>query len=125
MDYLLVLVSEEVFSKKLDTALSLCNTQINVSMNKFLSQKASSDSQFLSLMAKNLNHLKKEIYMKYIAYGKREKAIDDNISDEAIQLFIDAINNLGVTVSGEELASKQSEIIHLFLYGLLGKAKQW
>ena len=62
--------------------------------------------------------------MKYIAYGKREKAISDNISDEAIQLFIDAINNLGLTVSGEKLMSKQDEIIHLFLYGLLGKSKQ-
>ena len=119
-----ILVSEEVFSKKLDTALLLCNTEINASINKFLSKKASSDSQLLTLMAKNLNNLKKEIYMKYIAYGKEEKAIDNNISDEAIQLFIDAINNLGLTISGEELMSKQTEIIHLFLYGLLGKPNQ-
>ncbi|EDN9263140.1 TetR/AcrR family transcriptional regulator, partial [Listeria monocytogenes] len=64
----------------------------------------------------------KDIYMEYVAAGKKVKVINNDISDDVIQLFIDSINGLGLTVSEEELEKKQAEIIHLFLYGLIGKA---
>ncbi|EAC4313422.1 TetR/AcrR family transcriptional regulator, partial [Listeria monocytogenes] len=70
----------------------------------------------------NINKLKKDIYMEYVAAGKKVKVINNDISDDVIQLFIDSINGLGLTVSEEELEKKQAEIIHLFLYGLIGKA---
>ncbi|EDO1133764.1 TetR/AcrR family transcriptional regulator, partial [Listeria monocytogenes] len=72
----------------------------------------------------NINALKNEIYMKYIAIGKQEKIIDNRLSDQSIQLFIEAINGLGFTVPEEELEEKQAEIVQLFLYGLIGKCKE-
>ncbi|EAW7049987.1 TetR/AcrR family transcriptional regulator, partial [Listeria monocytogenes] len=53
--------------------------------------------------------------------GKQEKIIDSRLSDQSIQLFIEAINGLGFTVPEEELEEKQAEILQLFLYGLIGK----
>ncbi|TYV72994.1 TetR/AcrR family transcriptional regulator [Listeria monocytogenes] len=117
-----ILVSEGTFTDKLARAIQLCQAEINVSLSKFISTEASKDSQFIRLLVNNINKLKKDIYMEYIAAGKKAKVINNDISDDVIQLFIDSINGLGLTVSEEELEKKQAEIIHLFLYGLIGKA---
>ncbi|MBC1394350.1 TetR/AcrR family transcriptional regulator [Listeria innocua] len=116
-----ILVSEVTFTDKLARAIQLCQAEINVSLSKFISTEASKDSQFITLLVNNINKLKKDIYMKYVAAGKKAKVINNDISDDVIQLFIDAINGLGLTVPEEELEKKQAEIIHLFLYGLIGK----
>ncbi|HBM3438276.1 TPA: TetR/AcrR family transcriptional regulator [Listeria innocua] len=117
-----ILVSEGTFTDKLARAIQLCQAEINVSLSKFISTEASKDSQFIRLLVNNINKLKKDIYMEYVAAGKKAKVINNDISDDVIQLFIDSINGLGLTVSEEELEKKQAEIIHLFLYGLIGKA---
>ncbi|HAK1264130.1 TPA: TetR/AcrR family transcriptional regulator [Listeria monocytogenes] len=117
-----ILVSEGTFTDKLARAIQLCQAEINVSLSKFISTGASKDSQFIRLLVNNINKLKKDIYMEYVAAGKKVKVINNDISDDVIQLFIDSINGLGLTVSEEELEKKQAEIIHLFLYGLIGKA---
>ncbi|EAE9931156.1 TetR family transcriptional regulator [Listeria monocytogenes] len=117
-----ILVSEGTFTDKLARAIQLCQAEINVSLSKFISTEASKDSQFIRLLVNNINKLKKDIYMEYVAAGKKVKVINNDISDDVIQLFIDSINGLGLTVSEEELEKKQAEIIHLFLYGLIGKA---
>ncbi|MBC1339320.1 TetR/AcrR family transcriptional regulator [Listeria innocua] len=117
-----ILVSEGTFTDKLARAIQLCQAEINMSLSKFISTEASKDSQFIRLLVNNINKLKKDIYMEYVAAGKKAKVINNDISDDVIQLFIDSINGLGLTVPEEELEKKQAEIIHLFLYGLIGKA---
>ncbi|EOT1232788.1 TetR/AcrR family transcriptional regulator [Listeria innocua] len=117
-----ILVSEGTFTDKLARAIQLCQAEINMSLSKFISTEASKDSQFITLLVNNINKLKNDIYMEYVAAGKKAKVINNDISDDVIQLFIDAINGLGLTVPEEELEKKQAEIIHLFLYGLIGKA---
>ncbi|EAC5127609.1 TetR/AcrR family transcriptional regulator [Listeria monocytogenes] len=119
-----ILASEGIFTQKLERAIQLCNAEINLSLSKFISKKASKDQQFLILLVNNINSLKKDIYMKYVAAGKEAQVIDNAISDEVIQLFIDAINSLGLTVPEEELEEKQAEIIQLFLYGLIGQGRK-
>ncbi|EAC4955479.1 TetR/AcrR family transcriptional regulator [Listeria monocytogenes] len=119
-----VLASEGTFTQKLERAIQLCNAEINLSLSKFISKEASKDQQFLILLVNNINSLKKDIYMKYVAAGKEAQVIDNAISDEVIQLFIDAINSLGLTVPEEELEEKQAEIIQLFLYGLIGQGRK-
>ncbi|HAA5443076.1 TPA_asm: TetR/AcrR family transcriptional regulator, partial [Listeria monocytogenes] len=116
-----ILASEGTFTQKLERAIQLCNAEINLSLSKFISKEASKDQQFLILLVNNINSLKKDIYMKYVAAGKEAQVIDNAISDEVIQLFIDAINSLGLTVPEEEIEEKQAEIIQLFLYGLIGQ----
>ncbi|WP_420214892.1 TetR/AcrR family transcriptional regulator [Listeria monocytogenes] len=119
-----ILASEGTFTQKLERAIQLCNTEINLSLSKFISKEASKDQQFLILLVNNINSLKKDIYMKYVVAGKEAQVIDNAISDEVIQLFIDAINSLGLTVPEEELEEKQAEIIQLFLYGLIGQGRK-
>ncbi|EAD3613519.1 TetR/AcrR family transcriptional regulator [Listeria monocytogenes] len=119
-----ILASEGTFTQKLERAIQLCNAEINLSLSKFISKEASKDQQFLILLINNINSLKKDIYMKYVATGKEAQVIDNAISDEVIQLFIDAINSLGLTVPEEELEEKQAEIIQLFLYGLIGQGRK-
>ncbi|EAC5085271.1 TPA: TetR/AcrR family transcriptional regulator [Listeria monocytogenes] len=119
-----ILASEGTFTQKLERAIQLCNAEINLSLSKFISKEASKDQQFLILLVNNINSLKKDIYMKYVAAGKEAQVIDNAISDEVIQLFIDAINSLGLTVTEEELEEKQAEIIQLFLYGLIGQGRK-
>ncbi|EAC2132592.1 HTH-type transcriptional repressor KstR2 [Listeria monocytogenes] len=119
-----ILASEGTFTQKLERAIQLCNTEINLSLSKFISKEASKDQQFLILLVNNINSLKKDIYMKYVAAGKEAQVIDNAISDEVIQLFIDAINSLGLTVPEEGLEEKQAEIIQLFLYGLIGQGRK-
>lgn len=114
-----ILDSDLTFTKKIEKALSLCNSQINISLAKYLSAKALDDTQFVNLVTKDINSLKKEIYMKYVTHGKQEKIISD-ISDDAIQLFIDAINSIGSSIPEVEMEERQSEIVRLFLYGLIG-----
>lgn len=115
-----ILVSDDPFAHKLEHALLLCNKEINVSLSKFLSDKASNDQQFLTFIAKHINNLKKEIYMKYIIYGKKEGIINNTLSDTTLRLFIDALNTVGMDIPEAELQAKQAEIQHLFLYGLIG-----
>ncbi|MBC2146358.1 TetR/AcrR family transcriptional regulator [Listeria innocua] len=117
-----ILVSEGTFTEKLTRAIQLCHAEINVSLSKFISTEASKDSQFITLLVNNINKLKNDIYMEYVAAGKKAKVINNDISDDVIQLFIDSINGLGLTIPEEDLEKKQAEIIHLFLYGLIGKA---
>ncbi|EJG4232259.1 TetR/AcrR family transcriptional regulator [Listeria monocytogenes] len=119
-----ILASEGTFTQKSERAIQLCNAEINLSLSKFISKEASKDQQFLILLVNNINSLKKDIYMKYVAAGKEAQVIDNAISDEVIQLFIDAINSLGLTVPEEELEEKQAEIIQLFLYGLIGQGRK-
>ncbi|EIO9073682.1 TetR/AcrR family transcriptional regulator [Listeria monocytogenes] len=119
-----ILASEGTFTQKLERAIQLCNAEINLSLSKFISKEASKDQQFLILLVNNINSLKKDIYMKYVAAGKEAQVIDNAISDEVIQLFIDAINSLGLTVPEEELEEKQAEIIQLFLYGVIGQGRK-
>lgn len=119
-----ILASEGTFTQKLERAIQLCNAEINLSLSKFISKEASKDQQFLILLVNNINSLKKDIYMKCVAAGKEAQVIDNAISDEVIQLFIDAINSLGLTVPEEELEEKQAEIIQLFLYGLIGQGRK-
>ncbi|EFQ8110860.1 TetR/AcrR family transcriptional regulator, partial [Listeria monocytogenes] len=119
-----ILASEGTFTQKLERAIQLCNAEINLSLSKFISKEASKDQQFLILLVNNINSLKKDIYMKYVAAGKEAQVIDNAISDEVIQLFIDAINSLGLTVPEEEIEEKQAEIIQLFLYGLIGQGRK-
>ncbi|MBV1205645.1 TetR/AcrR family transcriptional regulator [Listeria monocytogenes] len=119
-----ILASEGTFTQKLERAIQLCNAEINLSLSKCISKEASKDQQFLILLVNNINSLKKDIYMKYVAAGKEAQVIDNAISDEVIQLFIDAINSLGLTVPEEELEEKQAEIIQLFLYGLIGQGRK-
>ncbi|EHC6197320.1 TetR/AcrR family transcriptional regulator [Listeria monocytogenes serotype 1/2a] len=119
-----ILASEGTFTQKLERAIQLCNAEINLSLSKFISKEASKDQQFLILLVNNINSLKKDIYMKYVAAGKEAQVIDNAISDEVIQLFIDAINSLGLTFPEEELEEKQAEIIQLFLYGLIGQGRK-
>ncbi|EFS0594109.1 TetR/AcrR family transcriptional regulator [Listeria monocytogenes] len=119
-----ILASEGTFTQKLERAIQLCNAEINLSLSKFISKEASKDQQFLILLVNNINSLKKDIYMKYVAAGKEAQVIDNAISDEVIQLFIDAINSLGLTVPEKELEEKQAEIIQLFLYGLIGQGRK-
>ncbi|EHT1675067.1 TetR/AcrR family transcriptional regulator [Listeria monocytogenes] len=119
-----ILASEGTFTQKLERAIQLCNAEINLSLSKFISKEASKDQQFLILLVNNINSLKKDIYMKYVAAGKEAQVIDNAISDEVIQLFIDAINSLGLTVPEEELEEKQAEIIQLSLYGLIGQGRK-
>ncbi|HBM4319976.1 TPA: TetR/AcrR family transcriptional regulator [Listeria innocua] len=116
-----ILVSEGTFTDKLALAIQLCQAEINMSLSKFISTEASKDSQFITLLVNNINKLKNDIYMEYVAAGKKAKVINNDISDDVIQLFIDSINGLGLTIPEEELEKKQAEIIHLFLYGLIGK----
>lgn len=115
-----ILISDETFISKIEKALLLCNNQINLSLSTFLSKKAIEDIHFVNIMTKNINSLKRTIFIKYVEYGKKENAIDNSISNETICLFIDAINNLGMSILEEEIKTRQNEIIQLFLYGLIG-----
>lgn len=115
-----ILDSEGDFIEKIKRALMLCDNQINISLSQYLSKKASEDKQFVGLIVKNINHLKKDIYMKFINRGKQEGVINSSISNETIELFIESVNNLGFSVNEEDLKSRQFEIVQLFLYGLIG-----
>lgn len=118
-----ILAEEEPFHVKIEKALNLCNQQLNLSLSSYLTKEAAADVSFTNLLFKDINALKKEMYMKYIHLGKQEHALPD-ISDETIQLFIDALNSISLSISEEEMTLRQTEIIHLFLYGLMGEKKQ-
>lgn len=116
-----ILATNNLFQDKIREVLTLCNKQINISLSTYFSEKATSDEMFIKLMCKDINKLKKQIYLKYIDTGKKEGVIDNSISTSTIELFIDGINSIGLEISEEEMKSKQDEIIRLFLYGLIGK----
>lgn len=118
-----ILNSDKNFISKIEEAISICNTNININLSKFISEKANKDTQFIKLITNNINILKKEIYMKYIKYGKKENKINNDISNDTIELFIDSINNIGLLIPIEDLELKQTEIIHLFLYGIIGNSQ--
>ncbi|MFV0396240.1 MAG: TetR/AcrR family transcriptional regulator [Coprobacillaceae bacterium] len=113
-----ILISNDSFENKLNKALDLCNEEINTSLSNSFSKEAITDKNLMTLLIKDINVLKKQIYLKYVALGKKEGVIDKAISDSTIELFIDSINN--IQLSKEDMKEKQKEIIKLFLYGLIG-----
>jgi len=109
-----ILHTDLTFNDKLMQALSMCNRQINISLNHYFSEIALQDKVLFNLLSDNIKTLKNSIYADYIECGKRENAIDSTISTSTILAFIDGINSIGMGVP-------QDEIHKLFLYGLIGK----
>jgi AcrR family transcriptional regulator len=117
----IILQTKAPFIDKLLQVMAICNTDEHSSMNAFLSQEIVKDTPLITLLNKNINILKKNIYLKYIEEGQRQGDIDKDISRPVLEAFIDSINNLPLLVDNQELVLHQEEYIHIFLYGLLGK----
>lgn len=115
-----ILVSHDAYLNKLFKVMSLCNDEINQSMNAYLEHEET-DKQFVALVTKHVNALKKDIYIKYIELGKQEGMISPKISTKTIEFFIDSINNTAGNAALQGGALPEDELIQLFLYGIIGK----
>lgn len=110
-----ILEMEIPFADKLIKSLSVCTESANVAISKRFSEAALSDPALMNLLKENINKIKVDIYRDYIALGKKEKVISDNLDAEMILAFLDALNTMEYKDEGEI-----EQIHHLFLYGIIG-----
>jgi len=114
-----LLATDMPYLDKLNAALSLCTTDIHVSLSSYLSASAIADENFMQLISDGVYELQKELYLQYIEAGKREGAIDPSLPTSVILKFISAINTIPVSPENDQ---EELKALHqLFLHGVLTK----
>lgn len=114
-----LLYTEMNYTEKISSALALCSSQANRSLNEYFSDTALKDTAFRKLLDGNISEMKKDIYREYIELGKQEGIIDTSVSTELILRFIDLLGKMDF--NKETLDIDLQGIHHLFLYGLIGR----
>ncbi len=110
------------FTDKLERALSLSTSEINLSVSKHFTDIALSDPILLDLLIKSINKDKAKLSRDFIELGKCEGVIDKTIPTEIYVNFIEALNVMGSQLEfNDDTATNISHIHHLFLYGIMGK----
>jgi AcrR family transcriptional regulator len=117
-----ILIADIGFLEKIESALSICTENVNLSISEYFSKEALNDTVLADLLTEKLNESKRALFREYIELGKQENAIDSKLPTETILSFIDAINTMGSKLEADDMAALVSHIHHLFLYGIVGKA---
>lgn len=102
---------------KLNSALSLCSTDINASLTAYLTTSALADSNFMKLLSDGVFELQKDLYLNFIEAGKREGYIDPSLPTPLILKLISAINT--INISPENYQEEIKTLHKLFLHGIL------
>jgi len=105
------------FKTKIIKALSLCNTELSLTLNEYFSPQALEDQTFIRLVYESINEKKLDLFREYIEMGKKEGIIPPLLSTSTILSHIEALTSL--TTSSP--SSSIEELHHLFLFGILGQ----
>lgn len=113
-----ILQSDLPYEKKLEKALSLCSSEINVKISEYFSTTTLSEKNFIKILSEGCRDIQRSLYLDFIEVGKKEKAIDASIPTETILKFIDCFSN--IQISTTDLKNEMPNLHKLLLHGILG-----
>jgi AcrR family transcriptional regulator len=112
-----LLAADMPYLDKLNTALSLCASDINASLTTYLTTSALADKNFMKLLSDGVSELLNDLYLHFIEAGKREGYIDHTLPSPLILKYISAVNT--IDISPENYHEEINAIHQIFLHGLL------
>jgi AcrR family transcriptional regulator len=112
-----LLATDMPYLEKLNTALSLCATDINASLTTYLTASALADKNFTKLLSDGVSELLTDLYLHFIEAGKKEGYIDTALPTPLILKYISAINT--IDLSPESYHEEINALHQIFLHGLL------
>jgi AcrR family transcriptional regulator len=115
-----VLESELAFQEKLKKLLFISDEADRPSSPEFFRSAMGGDPLILNMIEEYYQSRTEPFIMRLVELGKKEGCIDPNLSDEAIRLYIGAIQN--VLVQSNPPKRVRLDLDALFFYGLQGKA---
>jgi AcrR family transcriptional regulator len=115
-----ILESELAFQKKLEKLFFISDEADRPSSPEFFLSAMGSDPLIQNMIEEYYHSRTEPFIMRLVGQGKKEGCIDPDLSDEAIRLYIGAIQN--VLVQSSPSKKVRLDLDALFFYGLQGKA---
>lgn len=112
-----LLAADMPYLDKLNTALSLCATDINASLTDYLTTSALADKNFIKLLSDGVSELLNDLYLHFIEDGKKAGYIDPALPTPLILKYISAVNT--IELSPENYYEEVNALHQIFLHGLL------
>lgn len=112
-----LLATDIPYLDKLNTALSLCASDINASLTTYLTTSALADKNFMQLLSVGVSELLNDLYLHFIEAGKKEGYIDPALPTPLILKYISAINT--IDLSPDNYHEEVNALHQIFLHGLL------
>lgn len=113
-----ILQSDLPFVKKLEKALSLCSSEMNVTISKCFSTTSLEEKDFIKILNESCRDFQRNLYRDFIEEGKKEKVIDSSIPTETLLKFIDCFND--ISISAKDFNNEMQNLHKLLLHGILG-----
>lgn len=117
------ILNEEIeYSSKWKKVLNLCSSSIHSLFPELFSKTALEDNIMQNLLLENILKEKLAIYQEFIELGKKEGYINPVLSTRAICSLIEGINE--ISEYNESFGANEdfnSQIQHLFLFGIIGR----
>lgn len=117
-----VYASDLPYEEKLIKAFDVCGSQTAQAIEQYFSRESLTDPKLAALILQAVNLRKEEIYLKFIDLGYTLQKIPSEIDKQAILFLLRALNASSlVTDNAQDTASLTKDLVHLFLYGIIGK----
>lgn len=115
-------VSDLPYEEKLIKAFDVFGSQTTQAIEQYFSGKSLTDPKLAALILQAVNLHKEEIYLKFIELGYTLQKIPSEIDKQSILFFLLALNASSlVTDNAQDTAKLTKDLVHLFLYGIIGK----
>lgn len=117
-----VYASDLPYEEKLNEAFDVCGSQTAQTIEQYFSRESLTDPKLAALILQAVNLRKEEIYLKFIELGYTLQKIPSEIDKQSILFLLRALNASSlVTDNAQDTASLTKDLVHLFLYGIIGK----
>ncbi len=117
-----ILEMDMEFGEKIKMALTTCSSEFSIAFSNYFAEAARNDPATGEIFLERVNKKKREIYRKYIEYGKSEGRVAAELSTDRILDFMDALNEAGSREPADKSAADGTATLwHLLLYGLTGR----
>lgn len=117
-----VYASDLPYEEKLIEAFDVCGSQTAQAIEQYFSRESLTDPKLAALILQAVNLRKEEIYLKFIDLGYTLQKIPSEIDKQSILFLLRALNASSlVTDNAQDTASLTKDLVHLFLYGIIGK----
>lgn len=117
-----VYASDLPYEKKIIKAFDVCGSQTAQAIEQYFSRESLTDPKLAALILQAVNLRKEEIYLKFIDLGYTLQKIPSEIDKQSILFLLRALNSNDLAADpAQDTASLTKDLVHLFLYGIIGK----
>lgn len=113
-----ILESDLIYEEKLEKALSLCSSDMSLSVTNYFSSTSLAEKSFTNILNEGCREVQRNLYRDFIEAGKQVNAIDSSIPTETILKFIDSFSDIPLNTT--DYKNELQNLHKLLLHGVLG-----